>query len=102
MKEPLNQFADRILRNNELPEFIAGLVKEKGVKLSQLSVIVRDLLRDGEYLSGCCLSVPMGGTTIDPMMSRFTGRPPERTGRCAACGQIATFTRNPNYVEKET
>ena len=30
MREPLNQFADRIIRNNEVSEFIRGLI-EKGV-----------------------------------------------------------------------
>ena len=31
MREPLNQFADRIIRNGEVPEFIHGLV-DKGVR----------------------------------------------------------------------
>jgi hypothetical protein len=31
MREPLNSFANRIVNNQEVVEFIVGLVKEKGV-----------------------------------------------------------------------
>ncbi len=100
MKEPLDQFADRILRNNELKEFITGLVKEKGVRLYQLSQIVKDMLKDGPVISECCDAVPMGGTSVDTSTAMY-GERPKRQGRCAVCGQLATFHRNPNYVEKE-
>ena len=45
MKEPLNQFADRILRNNEVRMFIAGLV-EKGYDKFELRRIVDEIVDD--------------------------------------------------------
>ena len=35
MRNPLNQFADRIIRNGEIEEFIDGLL-DKGVTLEKL------------------------------------------------------------------
>lgn len=32
MRQPLDQFADRLVRNDEVQEFIQGLIHEKGVK----------------------------------------------------------------------
>ena len=40
MKEPLNQFADRIIRNGEVAEFIAGLI-EKGVKPAEIVAAIK-------------------------------------------------------------
>lgn len=36
MNEPLNQFADRLIRNGELREFLKALVSEKEVSPSEL------------------------------------------------------------------
>lgn len=39
MREPLNQFADRIVRTGELPEFLRGLMLEKGITPSEIILI---------------------------------------------------------------
>lgn len=46
MKEPLNQFTDRLIRNNEIEEFIKGLVREKDVPLGQLSLIIKSMFEE--------------------------------------------------------
>jgi len=41
MKEPLNQFADRLIANGEVEEFIHGLI-DKGVSLSDIRGFMPD------------------------------------------------------------
>lgn len=38
MRDPLDQFAERLIRNGEIPEFIEGLI-EKGVSTSAIMSI---------------------------------------------------------------
>ena len=41
MREPLNQFADRLVRNGEVAEFVRGLVEEKGADAGLISEVAR-------------------------------------------------------------
>ncbi len=43
MQEPLSQFADRLIRNNEVSTFIVGLVNEKGFDINDLERIIFNL-----------------------------------------------------------
>ncbi len=36
MRDPLNMFADRLVRGGELEEFIIGLIREKGVSAERI------------------------------------------------------------------
>jgi len=42
MKAPLNQFAERIARNNETREFIVGLIREYGVSPDLVANIAKE------------------------------------------------------------
>ena len=42
MREPLDQFADRLVRCGEVEEFIRGLIKEKGVPFSRIGNVVSE------------------------------------------------------------
>ena len=42
MKAPLNQFAERIARNNETREFIVGLIREHGVSPDLVANIAKE------------------------------------------------------------
>ena len=54
MKEPLNNFADRIVRNGELTEFLKGLVEEKGVSPEALMQSARSAVEPTVSKRGQC------------------------------------------------
>ncbi len=49
MKAPLDQFAERIVRNNELEEFIMGLIEEHHVQPSKIMDIAQKALDDQSF-----------------------------------------------------
>lgn len=40
MREPLNSFAERLIRTGELAEFLDGLVKEKGISRQSILAMI--------------------------------------------------------------
>ena len=46
MRPPLDQFAERIARNNEVEEFITGLIDEHGVEATEVIDIAEKALDD--------------------------------------------------------
>jgi hypothetical protein len=42
MREPLSVFADRLVRNGEITEFIRGLIVEKGVSAETITEVACD------------------------------------------------------------
>lgn len=42
MRNPLDQFADRIVRNGEIEEFITGLIREKHVSPEKITKAVEN------------------------------------------------------------